>query len=417
MDKKGDPSEELIVDWERMEEAIILEPSILKVKWYELREVSNGIMSELSSKMALVHLHKKLKRIEEFEEESESDRHYLDLLSYLEQNLPDKVLRFKNGENVLSNDVIAALDPNLILRERVELLEGVKGLKVVEQQKVIDIIHNGINVYVNSKGHEYMSKIAGPSPYFFCRLFAAGDGSGTAGLLGEKEAIREGRHKLGKPKGVGLFTYETRILSRENNEQYVGAKQTSVDTFHLSQRKLTNVHMSIWGFNYRCQATVILSRDGNTYPLYASKITRELSPDTTFGRGKTIHSHISKLKETYIPEIIETITGKEGLEVKVERAKKELEDILLKIKETEYDLNEARRDQVKNRERVKVLQTRWANYYQRSGDIKRNLQKAEGELEVERLRLQRYRFRLQELEAYLENSVNRLCEVWSSLHF
>ena len=64
------------------------------------------------------------------------------------------------------------------------------------------------------------------------------------------------------------------------------ANQTTIREFEAMKNGYTNIHFSMWGFNSRQQSTVVVTREGQAYLLYASKISKELSPDSTFGNGQ-----------------------------------------------------------------------------------------------------------------------------------
>jgi len=157
----------------------------------------------------------------------------------------------------------------------------------------------------------------------------------------------------------------------------------------------------MWGFNSGYQTTVVITRGAQAYLLYANKLTKELSPDSTFGKGKTIHENIKNLEYKSIPEVDEEINGKEGLKVKIKEIELDWEAILLKIKETEMDLSELRQNSKKNKKKIGYTQERLSNLYSRRGQIGKNLKQKRSELRVEEERLHRFRFRLEELKGYL----------------
>ncbi len=395
-----DKETDSIIDYDSIEKSLVYEPSQLKIYDYELVHQRQGLLNELSTKMALQSLYEELKRKDEIKPEGVSDTIYQAFLGELSKNLPDKAVKIKKGQREAISKVIDLLDPNMIFKDRVNKLREMQGFNLVEQQQVLDVVHRSIQTYIQKKSYEYFLKIGGKRGNYQSTLLAAGDGSGTSGLLNERELIYKGKNKLGSSKGVGLFTYDSKIKSGDKNVQRIVASSTSVREFSPYKDSYTNVHFSMWGFNFRRQSTVVISREGNAYVLYASKITKELSPDSTFGKGNTVHANIHKLEHVSIPAVDEEINGKDGLKDRVKHHEGERSDVLLKIKETEMDLNEHRYAQAKNQKKIKYLQERLSNLYTRKAQVEKNLAQAKEELKIEEERLQRFRTRLEELKFF-----------------
>lgn len=401
--KVGGGQLDSVVDYDSIEQKIIYEPALLQVNFNELSYLESGLLSELATKMALQVTYRELKRRKETKNEGISDSVYVRFNRLLSQKLPDKAVRIKNKKRTPIPKIDDLLDPNLIFRERVKMLKELPGFKLVEQKKVLDVLNESIRFYIQQKSYEFFRKLGGESGVYNSSLLAVGDGSGTAGLLYERELLRKGKKsgKLGESKGVGLFTYESEIKSGEKNVQFISAKQSSLQEFKGIKKGYTNVHFSMYGFNSRQQSTVIITREGNAYLLYASKISKELTPDTTFGKGQTIHSNIEKLEFVSIPGVDEEINGKTGIKYWIKKYEEDLADNKLEIKETEFDLDENRYSLNKNQKKIKFLQERLSNLYNRKPQIVKNLNEAREHLRIEEERLQRFRYRLDELKGFL----------------
>lgn len=392
-----------IVDYDSIEQNIVYEPSQLEVNFYEIQKLPTGLLSELATKMALQVTYKELKRRDEKKPEGISDSVYVNFINEMVKNLPDKAVRIKGEKRTVIPKIDELLNPNIIFRDRVKILNELSGFKLVEQQQVLDVLNNAIQYFIQQKSYEFYLKLGGERGVYNAVLAAVGDGSGTAGLLYEKEINRKGHGKLGESKGVGLFTYETEISNNEGGQQTIVAKQSSLKEFKAIENGYTNVHFSIYGFNSRQQSTVVITHEGNAYLLYASKISKELTPDTTFGKGQTIHSIIRKLENISIPGVDEEINGKEGIKYWVKFYEDELADNSFKIKETEYELDENRYAQNRNQKKIKILQERLSRLYSRKPQIQKLLDEKREELRVEEERLQRFRYRLDELKGFLGN--------------
>ena len=416
-DKKQKDS---IIDYDSIEQKIIYEPSLLEINTYEFSSIENGILAELASKLALQALYKKLKTKDDVKTEGMSNLYFEHFVDTLTNELPRKALRYRNDKNEPSPKIIELLAPNLSFFDRYSQLKELSGFNLAEQQQIMNAIFIATQIYIQEKGKEYYSKIGGKGE-FNSYLQAVGDGSSTAGLLNEKELIREGRNKIGKPKGIGLFTYETKFKTQKNNNQVLIPKQSTETDYSAIKNKLTNIHLSMWGFNRKLQTTVVIRNKDSVYLLYASKVSKELSPDTTFGQGRTIHSTIFKLETKSIPNLDEEINGKEGLKYQLKKAKEDKALNLLKIKETEFELKSGsqKNHKLKNKKKIvtrqngqsmvgssrgtiKALQNKLARLMNRQIQIEKILANAEYTLKEEEARIQRFRDRLNVLKGYID---------------
>lgn len=409
-----------IIDYDSIEQKIIYEPSLLEINTYEFSSIENGILAELASKLALQALYRELKRKDEIKTGGISNQIFNHFLEKLTTELPRKALRYRKDKDEPTPKIIELLAPNLSFFNRYEQLKELSGFNLAEQQQVMDAIFKATQTYIQEKGKEYYKAIGGKGE-FYSYLQAVGDGSSTAGLLNEKELIREGKNKLGNPKGIGLFTYETKFKIHKKNNQVLIPKQSTEVDYSAFKNDLTNIHLSMWGFNRKLQTTVVIRNKDSVYLLYASKVSKELSPDTTFGQGNTMHSMISKLENKSIPNLDEEINGKEGLKYQLKKAKEDKELNLLKIKETEFELKSGsqKNNKLKKKNKVvtrqngqnrvsssrgaiKSLQNKMARLMSRQIQIERILADAEFTLKEEEARIQRFRNRLQVLKGYIE---------------
>ena len=409
-----------IINYDSIEQNIIYEPSLLEINSYEFSSIENGLLAELASKLALQSLYRELKRREEIKSEGISNQVYNQFLDTLTAYLPNKAIRYRNEKNEPIPKVIELLNPNLSFFERANQLKELSSFKLIEQQEVMDAIYLATQLYIQLKGKEYYKKIGGQKE-FDSYLQAVGDGSSTSGLLNERELITEGKRGIGKPKGIGLFTYETGFKTHKGNHQVLSPKQSVSNDFHGIEKDLTNIHLSMWGFNKRLQTTVVIRNKDSVYLLYASKVNKELTPDTTFGAGSTVHSIIYKLENKSIPDLDESINGKTGLKFKLEEAKETKALNLLKIKETEFELKSGsqknhklkKKNKVVTRENgqarvantrgeIKRLQNKLAYLINRQAQIEKILANAEADLKEEEERLQHFRDRLAELKGFID---------------
>lgn len=390
-----------IVDFDSIAQKIIYEPSLLKVDHYGLANVPVGLLTELASKMALYQLYRELKVRNEEKTEGITDKAYQFFLDTLVLKLPHEVVRKKNGEDIPSKQINDLIDPNYFFNQRVTALLGIQSLAQVRHKTVIEAINYATRSYLQYKGMEYFSKLTRNKPDFTTNLIACGDGSNTFGLLDEREKIYKQKNELGDPVGLGLFTYEPKFVSAGGNRQNLVPEQSSVIAFDALPNEFTNVHFSLWGFNRDQQTTVAVYREDNMYLLYANKITKELSPDTTFGKGTTLQSIIKHLEEYAIPKVDEEINGKDGIREKLENRDTSHHDVMMEIVATEMELSDLRYNGLKNKKKTKKAQDHLAWLYSRKKTIEKQQKELMEHLKDAEERHARLIERLLELKGYI----------------
>lgn len=390
-----------IVDFDSIAEKIIYEPSLLQVDHLGLAKAPTGLLTELASKMALYQLYKELKARNEEKPEGITDKAYQFYLDTLVLKLPNEVTRRKNGVDVPSKQINDLIDPNYFFNQRVTALLGIQSLQQVRQKTVIEAINYATRSYLQYKGKEYFSKICNNRPEFITNLIACGDGSNTYGLLDEREKIYKQKNELGDPVGLGLFTYEPKFVTASGNRQNLVPEQSSVIEFEALPEEYTNLHFSLWGFNRNIQTTVAVYREDNMYLLYANKLTKELSPDTTFGKGTTLQSIIKHLEDYAIPKVDEELNGEDGIRARLNDKDTSHHDVLMEIVATEMELSNLRYNGLKNKKKTKKAQDHLAWLYSRKKTIEQQQKELIEHLKDAEERNARLIDRLLELKGYI----------------
>lgn len=395
------------VDYDLIEEQIIYEPSLLEINIGGFGSVSPGLLSELSTKMALYALHQQLLKRDEDNPEGYSDRIFKHFMDKLVNTLPGNATRVRNDEPEIIPKLQGLLDPTFSMQEKVAYLRNLALFNVEDQRKILDAYHLAIDLYTEEKAKDYFLMLGGKRGSFQNTLLAAGDGSGTAGLLGERQG--------GKPKGIGLFTYQTFIFTNERNWEQIDTKKAPDKTFRLiGDNTTTNLHLSIWGFNSKHQTTVVVKHLGKSYLFYANKETRELSPDTTFSDGKSYHDLILDV-EKKIHELEEGLYGKQGFEYWRDYYKEKLEETKMAILECEGELNELRYDGLKNRKKIAKQEERLVRLYSTKANYVKKLKEAEYNLQNGYEELKRFKAELVKMNDYLghdQQSFERIGSVY-----
>lgn len=390
-----------LIDYDSITQQIVYEPSLLQINYYALSEESTGILAELASKMALYKLYKDLKTRKIETPMGVKDVSFQKFLDTLILNLPNEVLRKRGGKDEPNAEIWELIDPNKFFNQRVTALSTIQGLKQVKQKEVIDGINKAVWSYLQFKSDDYFKKLSRQTRGFTTTLIACGDGSNTSGLLDEREKIYKQKNELGDASGIGLFTYESQFVASANNRQVLTPNGSTLINLNALPDDYTTVHFSLWGFNSFNQTTVVIYNEGNMYLLYGNKLTKELSPDSTFGKGTTIHTAIKKLEKETIPDQDMLINGENGIRAKLSSKDTSHKDVMYQIARTEMNLTNYRYDALKNKKKIKADENLLAKLYARKSALEKQRAVLLAQLQVEEERLARFRARLNELKSYL----------------
>jgi hypothetical protein len=232
-------------------------------------------------------------------------------------------------------------------------------------------MNQSVNQYVEERALEIYRSLGGEAEVFKNILVAAGDGSSTTGVLEEREKDEKGRWNQGLPKAVGLFPYQVRLKTEEGRrEQKVEPLLfTENDFVTVGNNKITNLHFDVWGYNSKKQTTVVIEKNGLSYHLFGSGLTRFLTPDSAFVEGGTFKTLINDLEFNRITKLNDMIYGKKGfdhwiaynekrrdqVEEKIIRREKEYSDFGYKQITTEKKISKKVKKQKKNTPKGKEI--------------------------------------------------------------
>jgi len=328
------------VNYDSIELIILNQPELLIIRKEEIARSPKGILGETSNKMAMWELNKVLlaKRIGEKELEPYRTK-YTAFEKLLMQNLPEDAKKMKDDQLQPHPKIIQLLNPGLTFDDKLDFIETLRFKDANTDKAVIDAISIAINDYVESRTLEIFRSLGGQVDHFENHLVAAGDGSSTTGMLNEKERDDKGRWNRGLPKAVGLFPYQTKIEEKgEKKKELVvePMRYATLDMSTVGQSRLTQLHFDVWGYNTEKQTTVVIEKNGLSYPLFGSGETRFLSPDSTFSTGITMMAIINDLKNNKIGKLNEMIYGKKGFDYWIAYNKKKKDETELKIEKNEY---------------------------------------------------------------------------------
>lgn len=369
------------INYDSIEQIIIMEPSLLKIDFDAISNASPGILAELSTKLALWDLHNELKKGEEVKN-GELNKGYRELYDFVVKYAPEPATRGKKKDKRLIKKLEPLLDPNLPMNEKIDLVESMGSLDINQQLYLLKLVNQGIVNVVDRAALDMFERLGGDYNKFENELMAAGEGSSTSGLLDETEKKENGRPDKKRPAAIGLFTYRFKKDVSPAGEEEIHIKPDPIETFKgYEGGKTTNVHLSLWGFNSFFQTTVVLRNGNKSYLLFANQIYRELTPDSTFGRGKTYYDHIAEVKNEMIAEVEEKLYKENGLYAKVEILEEKLAKTSKLVEAAEKDLYKAKMKA--DRKKAKEFQIKYMDAIDYRTILRKKLKEAEINLQAE----------------------------------
>lgn len=331
------------INYDSVETMIINNPELLVIRKEEIGKSPKGLIAEAANKMAIWELNKVLlERRKNNNDLKQYQNEFDHFESLLKEKLPSSAYRPKDGVQLPHPKLYNVINPSLSLDEKIAQIESLKFLDIDDQLAVLKAFNYAINSYVEKRAFEIFQNLGGKAEEFDNVLVAAGDGSGTSGLLEEREKDERGIWNKGLPKAVGLFPYQLmieRIEEKRKVRQEIEPLRYGVCNFKTpGNNYLTNIHMDVWGYNSEKQTTVVIEKNGLSYHLFGSSETRFLSPDSSFAGGTTFQAIINDLEFNKIAKLDEKIYGRRGYDYWIEynQKKKDATELKLKKKEMEY---------------------------------------------------------------------------------
>ncbi|MBL4862643.1 MAG: hypothetical protein JKY09_06470, partial [Crocinitomicaceae bacterium] len=333
------------INYDSVELLIINQPELLIIRKEEIAKSPKGLIAEAANKMALWELNKVLlaRRTspDDLKQYKNEYRKFYDLLM---DKIPPSALKVKDGVKQPHPKLLNVLNPSLSLDEKVAHIGALRFLSMNDQIVTLRAINSAINTYVEDRAWEIYHDLGGKAQEFHNILVAAGDGSGTSGILEEREKNERGIWNKGLPKAIGLFPYQMVIESRENKKKTISKIEpmrfAEVDFKTAGNNRITNIHMDVWGYNSKKQTTVVIEKNGLTYHFFGSGDTRFLSPDSTFADGATFQSIISDLEFNKIAKLHDKIYGKKGFDYWIDYNSKKKDGTELKIQKREKEYSD-----------------------------------------------------------------------------
>nr|WP_321451114.1 hypothetical protein [uncultured Carboxylicivirga sp.] len=295
-----------IIDYDAIEYYQHNNPDSLTINWIQLSNSAPGLIAEATTLLALYELNEELKNI--IKHSLFDNELYQTFKKELRNSLPDK-LKDKKKDDVITT----VIHPSLPLKIKLQQLDKLK-LAPKEQQKLMNQWRNILNKIITERSKKYFQQISPEQQYTHLVMPAAGEGSGTAGLLYETETHPDDTNKRWYGKAIGLFTYQLRV--RKNQ---VIPEDMSSSNIHLKQDDGNAFHFSLWGLNSSFKPLVVITANNKSYHLFSDYESKELSPDPSKGKGISYIDRINQTREELIDKPLKELQAQSSLSTILEK--------------------------------------------------------------------------------------------------
>ncbi|TRX66178.1 hypothetical protein [Carboxylicivirga sp. M1479] len=268
-------------DYNAIEAYQKLNPKSLTIHYDRIQSSSYGLISEAAIKLTLWELNLELKKYI-----YQTDQWNDSLLNKFKLPLNKLLSGVSKKKKQAALNII--LNPSLPIFKKVELLDKLN-IDAEVQKLVLNTWGEQIAAYSRLKSQHFFGILSNQQNLVATTFLAAGEGSGTAGLLYEYELNPQDSSKRWYGKGIGLFTYQVRV--RKN--QVVLQPQVSKKLV-LPANQAIALHTSLWGLDSSFKPMLIITDDSISYHLFADAATNGLSPNKDVSKGI---SHIERIDE------------------------------------------------------------------------------------------------------------------------
>lgn len=291
--------------WDSIEQRIVLNPEVLQVDWEAITQTSPGLIADASVKLSLWELYSNLKQgfvdSSGFVSNQTAQYFYTQMIAVLPSGMRKGSEVKKKYRQVLYD----ILNPSLNIGAKTASLNQLEKFSIQSRKEVFDRWHWLVKQYVDKQSKRYFQMLCRRKVYYQGNLLAAGEGSGSSGLLKEfEEREGEGIH-TGTGKGIGLFTYQ---MTAEK-DVLIPDFQTETQVMELSGEP-TLLHLTLWGLDWSKKPLVVIEKGGKSYHLFGSE---NFSPDPYDTEGTSYLDKIQEFEEKKIIKLIEDLDKDGGL--------------------------------------------------------------------------------------------------------
>ena len=320
------------IDYDALSLFIEHYPDTLAIDWNCLKSKSSGTISELAIKFTIWQLNEELiTAITHFNPEIDTT------YTFIHKQLLAEILKsetIKNKKHQANNIINTIVHPSYPVQRKIDELNKLK-IDVKDQKKLLEKWNNILNSIIFQRSKYYYSLIKGTPDVFELKMMAAGEGSGTSGLLYEYEKHPEDSTKTWYGKAAGLFTYEYSI--RKN---VLTPKEITTSGIYMPPDKNIAIHSTLWGLNSTTKPIIVFTHNNKSYQLYAPSL---LTPDPDLGKGLTQIDRIHQIQEIKVDEPLKKLNEDGGLQSILNKELQLKEEIENKIHEHEQEIDTLRK--------------------------------------------------------------------------
>ncbi|MBS2212010.1 hypothetical protein KEM09_11375 [Carboxylicivirga mesophila] len=275
-------------------------PESLQINYQAIKTSSHGLITEAAIKLTLWELNEELKACI-YHPDNRNHALWVQFSKPLIALLPK--IKSKKQEEAIKT----VMHPSLPIFKKIETLEALK-LDAMEQKEVLNRWSQMVADYCQVRSQYFFSILSDGAHMVNTAFLAAGEGSGTAGLLYEEEINPNDSSQLWYGKGIGLFTYQLRTYQKS-----VRLKEHLSTTMQLPAGQRVALHTSLWGLNSSFKPMLIITDDTISYHLFANFDTKTLSPDAHLGEGISHFDRIEQYRHKHIIEPLKELQADNSL--------------------------------------------------------------------------------------------------------
>ncbi|WP_430810316.1 hypothetical protein [Carboxylicivirga sp. 1411-1] len=283
------------LDYDAIGRYQIYHPQSLLIHYDSIQGSSNGLISEAAIKITLWELNEELKK-HIYQRANANDSLIQTLQDPIITRLPRRMSSKKREKTLTS-----VTHPSLPIFKKIEQLEKLK-IDAETQKLLLNTWSDIISDYCFQRSQYFFRILSGGLELESTTFLAAGEGSGTAGLLNEWEPHPKDSTQRWYSKGIGLFTYTTRVHDEQLQLQTHLKKELC-----LPGSASTVLHTSLWGLDSSFKPMLIIIDDTLSYHLFADYSTMSLTPDGHSGKGISHIDRIEQYRQIHIIDALQKI--------------------------------------------------------------------------------------------------------------
>jgi ribosome-associated translation inhibitor RaiA len=280
------------INYDALMQDHLTHPDHLTIFYDSIAQSPPGLIAEASVKLALWELNEHLKK--EITNAEASNPTHQTFAQSLSRHIPQNI-RTKKRNAIIQT----VLHPSWPLFKKTDWLEANSRMKVKEQQTLMNHWHQLVTNHTLDRSRHFFVLLSQGKTLDTGLFQAAGEGSGTAGLLYETEPHPDDSTKTWYGKGIGLFTYEMAI----RRDQLQPKIQTK-GVMQVTDTKSKSLHLCLWGLDSGFKPLIVITRNNKSYHLFAHSKHKSISPHSE--PGKSI-SHIDRINQYRAAKIDEPL--------------------------------------------------------------------------------------------------------------